>query len=153
MHQPAANRNGRIRNFADIARHAKSGFMEVETNMKNILILALMTATMTFAADAERLQAMAKAANTTTAHSEVARGYVEFADTLEAKAAKHEKEAERLAKAAESNPLRQKWPAMASAPAERERRLAMQARRAASEARTTALKHKSLAEPTIVTND
>jgi hypothetical protein len=126
--------------------------MEVEINMKNILILA-MTATLTFAADPERLQALAKSATTTAAHSEVARGYVEFADTLEAKAAKHEKEAARLAKAAEGNPLRHKWPAMATAPAERERRLAMQARRASSEARATALKHKSLAESTIVTND
>jgi hypothetical protein len=127
--------------------------MGVEINMKNILILALMTASMTFAANPERLQAMAKAANTTAAHTEVARGYVEFADTLEAKAAKHDREAARLAKAAESNPLRQKWPAMASAAAERESRLATEARRASSEARATAMEHKALAEPTVVTND
>lgn len=126
--------------------------MGMETNMKNILILAL-TATLTFAADPARLQALAKSASTTTAHTEVARGYVEFADSLESKAAKHEKEAERLAKAAENNPLRHKWPAMATAGAERERRLAMQARRAASEARATALKHQSLADANVNTND
>lgn len=119
--------------------------------MKNILILIL-AAGITFAADSNRLQAMAKAANTPEAHTEVAAGYNSWAATLEAKADSHEREATRLAKAALKSHLLHKWPAMATAPAERERRLAMQARRAAAEARSIALKHKSLAEPALVTN-
>jgi hypothetical protein len=41
--------------------------------------------------------------------------------------------------------MKHKWPAMAAAPVERERRLAMQARRAANEARELAQKHEALA--------
>jgi hypothetical protein len=90
---------------------------------------------------------MAKNATTPAAHSEVARGYRDWANTLEAKAVKHESNAERLAGDTRYNPMRHKWPAMAAAPAERERRLAMQARRAANEARALALKHEGLGEP------
>ena len=115
--------------------------------MKNLILSMILAAGVTFAADSQKLQAMAKSASTPEAHSEVALGYRDWAATLDAKAAKHEDNAERLANSPVYNPMRYKWPAMAAAPAERERRLAMQARRAANEARTLAQKHEALAPP------
>jgi hypothetical protein len=84
--------------------------------MKSILILTLSTSFL-FAADRTR--------------------------DLEAKAIHHEREADRLALAAQKSPMQSKWPAIANAPAERERRLAMQARRAWSEARVAEAKAKT----------
>ncbi len=107
--------------------------------MKHILTLIL-TATLTFAAGPVN-------------HREMVKTYGGRAVELEAKADRHEKEAERLDKASLNNPLRHKWPAMAAAPAERERRLAMQARRAASEARQLAAKHHSLSEQKLPVTD
>jgi hypothetical protein len=113
--------------------------------MKNLILSLMLAAGLAFAAGAQKLQTMANNANTPAAHSEVARGYLEWAKSLDEKAAKHESNAERLARDAAYNPMKHKWPAMAAAPAERERRLAMQARRAANEARQLAMKHEALA--------
>lgn len=113
--------------------------------MKNLILTFILAAGVTLAFDAERLQKQARAASTPSAHAEVARGYQQWADTLDAKAAKHEANVQRMAGDNGYNPIRHKWPAMAAAPAERERRLALQARRAANEARALALKHESLA--------
>lgn len=66
--------------------------------------------------------------------------YLGRAEQLEAKAAKHEANANELAQNKNYNPMRHKWPAMVQAPIERERHLAMQARRAAREARELAAK-------------
>lgn len=64
---------------------------------------------------------------------------------LEQKAVRHEAEADRLAKKSKSNPMAHKWPAMVQGPIDRERRLAMQARRAASESLELAAKHDAKA--------
>lgn len=111
------------------------------------LILILTAASLSIAAEADskQLQAKARAANSPTAHSEVSRDYLDRAAALDAKASRHEAEAERMAKDTNYNPMNHKWPALAAAPAERERRLAMQARRAANEARELAQKHEKLA--------
>jgi hypothetical protein len=66
--------------------------------------------------------------------------YLDRAEQLEAKAAKHEANADELAKNKNYNPMRYKWPAMVQAPIDRERHQAMQARRAAREARELAAK-------------
>ena len=105
----------------------------------------MLAAGLTFAADPQKLQTMARNATTPAAHAEVARGYADWAVSLDAKAVTHEANAERMAKDTRYNPMKHKWPAMAAAPVERERRLAMQARRAANEARELAQKHEALA--------
>jgi len=114
--------------------------------MKNLMLSLILGAGMMFAADPQKLQTLAKNAITPAEHAEVAIGYTEWAKALEAKAVKHEATAERLTREAHLNPMRHKWPAMAAAPIERENRLAMQARRAANEARQFAMKHEALAE-------
>lgn len=116
--------------------------------MRTLMLSLIATAGLALAAepDAKRLAAMARAAATPAANADVARGYREWAAVLDEKAKNHEAEAEALAKAPGYNAMRYKWPALAAAPAERERRLAMQARRAANEARLTAEKHEARAE-------
>jgi hypothetical protein len=66
--------------------------------------------------------------------------YRRNAAKLDQKALRHEAEADRLAKNSRSNPMAHKWPAMVQGPIDRERRLAMQARRAAAESRELAAK-------------
>lgn len=66
--------------------------------------------------------------------------FLERAERLETKAAQHEANANELANSKNYNPMRYKWPAMVQAPIDRERHLAMQARRAAREARELAAK-------------
>lgn len=68
--------------------------------------------------------------------------YKDRAAKLEAKAMKHEAEADRMEKASRSNPMLYKWPAMVKGPIERERRLAMEARRAAAESLELAAKEE-----------
>lgn len=60
--------------------------------------------------------------------------YKDRAAKLEEKARKHDLEADKMEKSSRSNPMLYKWPAMVKGPIERERRLAVEARRAASEA-------------------
>lgn len=90
------------------------------------------------------LQAMAKSATTATQHSEVARLYKLRADEWFAKAAQHEREAARL-EAQPAPPIAYKWPAMRPRPWEKERQMAMQARRAAEEASQISARHFRLA--------
>jgi len=78
--------------------------------------------------DVKKLDQPAKAA---TSHSERA-GF------FEAKAMKHEAEAERLANSRNYNPMAAKWPALANGPVEYHKQAAMQARRAAAEAQRMA---------------
>jgi len=66
--------------------------------------------------------------------------YRDRAEQLEAKAIRHEANAEELTNRKGYNPMRHKWPAMVQAPIDKERHLAMQARRAAREAREMAAK-------------
>lgn len=116
--------------------------------MNKNLILTLIAAAALSAApqSTQQLQAMARSANSPTKHAEVARAYTDRAAELDAEALRHEAEAQRLLKDNGYFPMRHKWPALANAPAETKRRLAMQARRAAHEARELARKHQGLAE-------
>jgi len=79
-------------------------------------------------------------------HASVAKKHETRAVELELKAQKHDAEADRLAKAAEKSPLANKWPAMAQGPTNHERAKALQARRAAAEARELVAKELRLAE-------
>jgi hypothetical protein len=63
---------------------------------------------------------------------------------LDAKSARHEEQAIKAAKRP-LPPLAHKWPAMVQRPADREKQLAIQARRAAQEARELAARHVGLA--------
>lgn len=75
--------------------------------------------------------------------------YKDRAAKLEAKAKKHDAEADRMEKASRSNPMLYKWPAMVKGPIERERRLAMEARRAAAESLEMAAKQSKSAKPEV----
>lgn len=108
---------------------------------------------MAFGADEPKLQTLAKSANTPAEHAVVAKAYSEWAAELDAKAKKHEAEAEKLANSPNYNPMRHKWPAMVQGPIDREKRLAMAARRAANEARETAAKHSSLSGGKVAADD
>lgn len=99
----------------------------------------------------KKLAAMAISAKTEAEHSAVARQYDSRADAFEAKAKRHDAEADKLANQKVYNPMMHKWPALAQAPAEKQRRLAMEARRAAQEARDLAGKHRESLE-TLSTN-
>lgn len=57
---------------------------------KQPLTVRWLAAGLTFAADPPKLQTIAKNADTPAAHSEVARGYLEWAKSLDEKAAKRE---------------------------------------------------------------
>jgi hypothetical protein len=87
-----------------------------------------------------KIEQLAKNASTAAEHSEVARQYRLRAESLEAKALLHEEEAGKLAKRPLPG-LAHKWPAMVARPAEQERRLALQARRAARESYELADRH------------
>jgi|GEM_PF-1637627 len=95
--------------------------------------------------DDAKLAAMSKAAKTAQDHLELARVYRERAAEFEAKARRHETKADELTRQVSYNPLRHKWPAMAHGPADRERNLAMQARRAAKESLQLAERHEETA--------
>jgi hypothetical protein len=93
--------------------------------------------------EAKAIERMSETATTASDHARVARQYRLRAESLEAKAADHEKEARRLR--AVHNPMATKWPAMGRAAEDRETRLAMQARRAAQECYARANRHINLA--------
>jgi hypothetical protein len=93
---------------------------------------------------AEDLQALAKSAVTPRQHEEVAKRYRDRAVEFTAKAEAHEKKAASLMRQP-APPISHKWPAMQPKPWEKERQLAMQARRAAEEASQLAARHYQLA--------
>lgn len=97
------------------------------------------------AGDPGKLAEMAKSAKTADDHRELARIYREQAAEFESKAKKHEGKADELAGRAGYNPLKHKWPAMVQGPIDRERNLAMQARRAAKESILLAERHEEMA--------
>lgn len=94
---------------------------------------------------AEFVAKKSNAAQTAKEHLEAATLHEERAAAFTAKALRHEARAEELDKRKAYNPMRQKWPAMVEGPIERERHLAMQARRAATESRQLAAKHRTAA--------
>jgi hypothetical protein len=93
----------------------------------------------------EKLSKLSKSAKSQADHKEVSRQYELRASELEAKARVHDQEAERLANRKGYNPMAHKWPAMVTAPVDRERSKAMQARRAARESMDLMAKHRELA--------
>jgi len=93
--------------------------------------------------EAVALEKMSAAAVTASDHARVAKQYRLRAESLETKAKQHEQEARRLGSG--HNPMAVKWPAMGRAAAERESRLAVQARRAAQECLARADRHIRLA--------
>jgi hypothetical protein len=95
--------------------------------------------------DPQQLKQRSSAASTPEAHAKVASDYASWADSLTAQARQHEREAERLSQHAVGSAMRYKWPSMVTGPADRERRLAMQAHRAAQEARAIAQSHSERA--------
>jgi hypothetical protein len=93
--------------------------------------------------EAEALELMSKKAESPEDHAKAAKQFRLRAEALEAKAAKHEENAKKMATG--HNPMAQKWPAMVRNGQGREQQLAIQARRAAQECRVQAAKHINLA--------
>jgi hypothetical protein len=87
------------------------------------------------------LQQMAKAATTSAQHAQVSKQYTLRAEQFEAKAKKHEANAAELAARKNNYAMTHKWPAMIQGPIDREKQLAIEARRAAEESLTLAAKH------------
>ena len=94
-------------------------------------------------ASLEAIHARALSANNTAQHATVAKEYRLQGDAFAKKAATHEQEADRLTRA--SGAMVHKWPAMASRQLQREKALAVEARRAEREARELADRHLRLA--------
>ena len=86
---------------------------------------------------------MAREADSPAEHTEVAKQYVWRAEALEAKADKIERELRDEKQG--FNQMAHKWPAMVQNQRERKERVAMQARRAATEAMRLAEHHSKLA--------
>jgi hypothetical protein len=97
--------------------------------------------------EAKVLEKMSKNAQTPEDHAKVAKQYRLRAESLQEKAEKHEADARKL-RSTNANPMASKWPAMVNNGADRERRLAMQARRAAQECFELANHHVRLAVET-----
>lgn len=95
--------------------------------------------------DDKQLSQWAKEAKTAADHNRLADLYQKRAEALEAKAAEHENEANRLGSRQGYNPMAHKWPAMARGPVDMERSNAIQARRAARKALVLAARHRDLA--------
>lgn len=85
------------------------------------------------------LQALEKTADTPAEHATIAKHYRLRAEALEAKAAEHERNVQRYSQAAGA--IAQKWPAMAPRNIQKEKDLALEARRAARESRELAQHH------------
>ena len=96
------------------------------------------------ARNAHDIAEMAKSATTPADHARVARGYLEHARSLDAKADKLERDVE-AAKSGPKSAMEAKWPAMVTGSRDRKERLAMQTRRAAQEAQRLAEHHSKLA--------
>lgn len=91
------------------------------------------------------IQKLAREAKTSAEHLTVARHYEARGRAFEAKATRHEKDADELVRRDVYNPMKHKWPAMVQAPIDKARSQAMQARRAAKESFELMAKHQDLA--------
>lgn len=98
-----------------------------------------------------RLEQMALAAQTPAEHVAVAKQYRQRAESFKAAAQRHETEA-RVLEARPRSPLEYKWPAMSRQPWVKERQLAIQARRAASECLAVAERHMRLGVEALAEN-
>jgi len=92
---------------------------------------------------ASQLAALGREARTAGEHADVAKRFRMQADTLDLEAARHEVQAEQLAKHAPA--IVHKWPSMAPKELTRAKQQAVEARRAARESRDLAAQHQSLA--------
>lgn len=113
-----------------------------------VLAMSMPAAAVEPVVDAQRLETLAKSADTQAEHAYVAKQYRLRSEALETKAIEHEKKAAEL-KAAPRSPMAYKWPAMANKPWEKEQKLAMQARRASQEALALANRHIRLSVETL----
>jgi len=95
--------------------------------------------------DEQKIALQAKNARTAGEHTAVARLYEQRAAAFEAKAQRHDEQADSMARRDGYNPMKYKWPAMVQAPIDRERSKAMQARRAARESLELMAHHHRLA--------
>jgi hypothetical protein len=95
--------------------------------------------------DSKQIELQAKNARTAADHQAVARLYEQRAAEFEAKAKRHDEQADRMANSEGYNPMKYKWPALAQAPIDSERAKAMQARRAARESLELMARHRELA--------
>ena len=118
--------------------------MKKITQVLSIAIFAALLAPAQSNQAKQDLQAMSKSAVTAKQHEEVAKLYRERATELTAQAVKHEKKAADLMNRPAA-PLVHKWPAMQTKPWEKERKLAVQSRRAAEEATQLSARHTQLA--------
>lgn len=91
-----------------------------------------------------KLERMSKDASTPEQHANVARQYRLHAESLEAKATRHETEVKKL-QARPRSALEYKWPAFARKPWQAEQRLAEEARSEARDAQQVAARHVQLA--------
>jgi hypothetical protein len=118
--------------------------------LSGILGLALMVSVAAPAKGAEalmeidKLEALAEKADSAKDHAEVAKHYRLRAEHFIEQAKRHESEVARLNKKLHGA-MAHKWPAMTRGAVDREKQLAMQARRAASENMAIAEKHVQLA--------
>ena len=92
----------------------------------------------------EKLEALAEKADTAKEHAEVAKQYRLRAESYVEKAKQHEAKVAEL-KDRPRSAMYYKWPAMVRTQMEKEKQLAMQARRAAAECMALADKHIQLA--------
>lgn len=111
---------------------------------KSALALALIRSSMAAGPqlEAAKLEGLAVEARTAARHAALSRQFRLRAEALDAEAAGHEANVEKLTKSAGA--MVRKWPGMATKPLETEREKAMEARRAARESRKSAEKHLRL---------
>lgn len=112
--------------------------------MRHVILTLILAASLSWAVDPKNLEALAEKASTPAEHVKVAKEYRLRAEQLDEKAQQHEEEARKLEKRPRTA-LEYKWPAMGRQPWVEERKLAMQAKRGANEARELADKHQALA--------
>ena len=117
--------------------------------MKTFLILSL-TLALTTTLAAQSTQTASKAIDPQR-EALLAQQYREKAAAQIEKAKKHEAKAEQLTPKGYA-PMQHKWPGLANASANRERSLAVQARRAAEEANRRALEHEKRAQSVAADN-
>jgi hypothetical protein len=114
-------------------------FNGVMRNLAMVFGLAMIGSLPLAAVEAGKLELMAKSASTPAEHVEVAKLYRHRANDLTAQADRHEAKAKELD--SRRTPMASKWPAMSNQSWVKERQLAVQARRQASEARQAADLH------------
>jgi hypothetical protein len=121
--------------------------MNISTRLFAVALFASFLVSAQEAKPAPSLQALSLAASSVEEHQDVAKRARTQAAELNAKADRHEKRVAELM-AQPAPPIAHKWPAMQPKPWEKERKLAVQARRGAVEAAQLAARHEELATRT-----